>query len=52
MISNLDNCFINLIIKKENVYFGYIFPFDNGNKSNVKIRIKLCEKNNVAYSNF
>ena len=52
MISYLDNFFINLQIKKENAYFGYILSSDNENKLSFKTMIKLCEKNNVAYSFF
>ena len=52
MISYLDNFFINLKIKKENAYFGYIFPLVNENKSNFKTMIQLCEKNNISYSYF
>jgi len=52
IISYLDNSFINLKIKKENIYFGYIFPLVNENNKNFKTMIKLCKKNNIAYSYF
>ena len=52
MIPYLDNFFMNLKIKKENAYFGYIFLLFNENKSNFQTMIKLCEKNNITYSYF
>ena len=44
MIPYLDNFFMNLKIKKENAYFGYIFPLFNENKSNFQTMIKYVKK--------
>ena len=46
----LKNFIKNLKVRKENLYFGYVFSLVNENKKEFKSMIKSCNDNNIPYS--
>ena len=47
---HLQNYFTNLKVKKENLFFGYVFSFINEKKKEFKTMIKTCDNNKLPYS--
>ena len=47
-----ENFFINLKVKEDKLYFGYIFSKINEGKKEFKTMINSLKKSNIAYSYF
>ena len=52
MLKYVNNFFKKLKVKKENLYFGYIFSKINQHTLPFKSMIEKCKDNNVSYSFF
>ena len=50
MIYYLQNFFRNIKVKKENLFYGYIFSFKNNDNPEFKLIINKCKGNKMAFS--
>ena len=50
LIYHLQNFFTNIKVKKENLYYGYIFSLDDIKKPEFKLIYDKCKENEVTFS--